>query len=195
MTTTGLMRKVLGPQWQALPPALQAHHQETNNTDIGKLSVEFPTAMKPVLWLLRGLGALLHERGQALSTQVEKKVDAQGHQHWQRRVTLESRREMTFNSQWQFLEQQRLIEFVNPLLGLQMRVLFTDDRLHYRGEYLVLQLGPWRLRLPEALLGHTRIEEWALDEKYFAMDFRLTHPIFGQIYRYHGVFTTQKSAE
>ncbi len=186
----GLMEQALGAQWQALPPALQAHYQAADNVDAGRLSVEFPGWMFPALWLLRGVGALLHRRGQDLPTTVSKRLDPHGRQHWYRRVELKEGREMVFRSQWILLGEQRLIEFVNPILGLQMQVTVDDGKLYYRGERFVLQLGRWRLPLPEALLGHTTIEEYALDEQRFGMDFRLTHPLFGQIYRYHGVFTT-----
>lgn len=48
------------------------------------------------------------------------------------------------------------------------------------------------LTLPEWIaLGHTTIVEEALDDSHFAMDFRLTHPLFGQVFRYAGKFSTQ----
>jgi hypothetical protein len=57
----------------------------------------------------------------------------------------------------------------------------------------VIQLFGRQLRLPEGLLlGHTEIEERAIDGESFAMDFRLIHPLFGQIYRYSGVFSTSR---
>lgn len=186
-----LMESALGAQWQTLPPALQAHYQARDNRDEGVLSIEFPAPMHPVLWLLRGLGALLHRRGCELDATVEKRMDADGRQHWCRRVRMEDGHEMIFRSQWVLLADNRLIEFVNRFLGLQMRVEVIDGQLHYHGEHFILQLGKHRLRLPEALLGHTSIVETALDDTRFTMDFRLTHPLFGQIYRYHGLFHTR----
>jgi hypothetical protein len=52
-----------------------------------------------------------------------------------------------------------------------------------------VRAGRWALHIPEwATLGHTTIVERALDEHHFAMDFRLTHPVFGQVFRYSGTF-------
>ena len=72
-----------------------------------------------------------------------------------------------------------------------MAVRVEDQRLHYRGVRFVAQLGPWRLAIPEWLvLGHTRIEEQAVDDHHFVMDFRLIHPWFGQLFRYAGRFAS-----
>jgi hypothetical protein len=53
----------------------------------------------------------------------------------------------------------------------------------------VAKLGRWLLPIPEWLvLGHTTIVEQAVDDTHFEMDFRLTHPWFGQVFRYAGTF-------
>jgi hypothetical protein len=40
-------------------------------------------------------------------------------------------------------------------------------------------------------LGTTSIVEEAVDERRFIMDFRMTHPWFGQLFRYSGVFEVE----
>ncbi|MDH5232666.1 MAG: DUF4166 domain-containing protein [Gammaproteobacteria bacterium] len=40
------------------------------------------------------------------------------------------------------------------------------------------------------LLGHTSIVESAISEDSFQMNFRLTHPLLGQIFCYRGRFKT-----
>ena len=47
--------------------------------------------------------------------------------------------------------------------------------------------------IPESMvLGHIAIVERDLSGNDFAMDFRLTHPVLGQIFRYAGTFSTQR---
>jgi len=46
----------------------------------------------------------------------------------------------------------------------------------------LLPVPEWRL------LGRTSIVEEAVDATHFVMDFRLTHPLFGQVFRYSGEF-------
>jgi hypothetical protein len=48
------------------------------------------------------------------------------------------------------------------------------------------------LPIPEWLvLGHTTIVEEAIDETHFVMDFRLTHPLLGEVFRYSGKFQAE----
>lgn len=186
-----LMQRVLRNDWDRLPASLQAHHQFGPNVDVAHMDIEFPVWMKPYLWLLHRFGALLPRSGKQLPTRVEKDV-VDDRQCWRRTMQFPDGKRFTFNSFWVPSDGNRLIEFVNPLLGLEMAVRVERDRLHYDGVRFVLKLGRLVVGLPEwMILGHTTIVERSLPGSAFAMDFRLTHPIFGQVFRYAGTFTTQ----
>ncbi len=194
-TAPSLMQRALGDDWSALPKALQAHYQRGRNTDIGELDIEYPAWMQPYLHVLRLFGALINRRGQAVPTTVEKGMEGET-QFWRRRIRFPDGRVVFFKSHWVYTGGNELIEFVNPFLGLRMAVWVEDGQLHYSGRHLVLQL--WRMRLPIfewLFLGHTTIVEEALDDDTFSMDFRLTHPWFGQVFRYAGVFGTRKTED
>jgi hypothetical protein len=183
-----LMQCALADDWEKLPPALQAHYRFGTTTDIGHMDIEFPRFMQPYLSVLRLLGALVHRRGHQLSTVVEKSVV--GHrQNWRRTITYPDRKVVRFNSFWVAAKDHQLIEFVNPIVGLQMAVHVRSGRLHYHGVSYIIKLGALMLPIPEWLvLGHTTIVEEAVDESHFKMDFRLTHPLLGQVFRYSGEF-------
>lgn len=186
-----LMQQLLGARaWQQLAPALQAHHA-AHGRDIGQMDIEYPRGMQPVLHLLRLFGVLTNRRAPDLVTEVEKSTHA-GQQTWQRTLRYPARPPLYFNSAWHYAAPNQFIEWVNSWLGLQMQVQVIQGELHYHGLGLRLKLGRWQLTLPEWLaLGHTTIREWALDEQRFAMDFRLTHPWFGQVFRYAGTFSAR----
>lgn len=185
---TSLMQQALGAQWDKLPAALQRHYQAGRHTDVGTLDIEYPGFMQLPLSLLHRIGALLHRRAKGVPTTVEKWMDGDT-QHWKRTVSLSDGRNIYFRSHWQHAGGNELIEYVNPCLGLRMAVHVADGELHYTGRYFVARLGALKLPIPEwLLLGHTTIIETALDDERFAMDFRLMHPVFGQIYRYAGTF-------
>lgn len=188
MNTQSLMQQALGEQWQQLPPALQTHYRRPDHTDVGALDIEYPGFMQVPLSLLHRIGALLHRRGQAVPTTVEKWMDGRT-QHWKRTINFADGRKVYFKSHWHYAGGNELIEYVNPFLGLRMAVSVDDGKLIYAGRSFVLKLGAVKLPIPEWLvLGHTSIVEMALDNERFAMDFRLKHPLFGQIYRYAGTF-------
>jgi len=188
-----LMQCALGDDWDKLPPALQAHYRFGTTTDTGSMDIEYPRFMQPCLSLLRLVGALVNHRGRQVSTVVEKHVAGE-RQYWRRTITYASGKVIYFNSFWVSAGGNQVIEFVNPLLGLQMAAHVVDARLHYRGIRFVVKLGPLLLPIPEwLLLGHTTIVEEAVDESHFAMDFRLTHPLLGQVFRYAGQFKAVSS--
>lgn len=183
-----LMQDALGSDWDKLPPALQAHYGYGTTVDIGHMDIEYPNFMQPFLSILRVFGALVNRSGQQIPTRVEKNVVAE-RQYWRRTISYPDGKVINFNSYWVLADSNQLIEFVNPLLGLQMAMHVEGGQLHYRGVRYVVKLGAWHLPIPEWLaLGHTTILETEIDETHFAMDFRLTHPLFGQIFRYAGKF-------
>jgi hypothetical protein len=189
-----IMQQALGDDWHQLPPALQAHYASAG-TDTGRMDIEFPRLMQPYFTLLRWLGALIDRRGAQVSTVVRKNTEG-GRQFWRRAITYADGQRIAFDSYWIYAGDDRLIEFVNPVLGLEMAVHVEGGRLHYRGRRFVLRLGPARLPIPEWLaLGHTTIVERALSETRFAMDFRVRHPWFGQVFRYAGEFESRAEAD
>jgi hypothetical protein len=183
-----LMQRALGDDWHKLPPALQAHYRFGTTTDTGHMDIEYPRFMQAYLSVLRVFGALIDRGGQQVSTVVEKCMVGD-RQYWRRTITYSDGQIVHFNSFWIHTGGNQLIEFVNPVLGLQMAAHVEDGRLHYRGVRFVAKLGRLLLPIPEWLaLGHTSIVEEALDENHFAMDFRVTHPLLGEVFRYSGEF-------
>lgn len=183
-----LMQRALGDDWDKLPPALQAHYRFGTTTDTGHMDIEYPRFMQPCLSVLRVVGALIDRRGRQVATIVKKHVVGE-RQYWRRTMTYPGGKVVYFNSFWVAAGSNQVIEFVNPVLGLQMAPRVENGRLHYRGVCFVVKLGPLLLPIPEWLvLGRTTIVEEAVDETHFIMDFRLTHPLLGQVFRYSGEF-------
>ena len=190
MGEVNIMKQALGEQWDALPVVLQTHYQEKDNTDIGTLNIEYPKWMQFCLNLLKIMGALLNRKGREISTRVEKVMQGDV-QYWKRTITFDDGKKIYFKSHWRYLGGNKIVEYVNPILGLCMAVEVSDKTLYYQGKYFVLKLGKLIIPIPEwMLLGHTTIVEKKFDNFHFTMDFRLDHPLFGQIYRYAGKFTT-----
>jgi hypothetical protein len=183
-----LMQQALGADWDKLPPALQAHYHFGTTTDTGHMDIDYPRFMQPAWNILRLFGALVNRQGKAVTTVVEKRVVGE-RQIWRRTITYPDGQSVRFDSFWVAAGNGEVIEFVNPVLGLQMAPYVVGEKLHYRGVRFVAKLGPLTIPIPEWLaLGHATIVEEALDDSHFAMDFRLTHPLFGQLFRYSGRF-------
>ena len=183
-----LMQQALGADWEKLPPALQAHYRFGATVDTGSMDIEYPRFMQPVWSVLKLFGALVDRKGKGVATVVEKYVVGE-RQIWRRTITYADGQVVRFDSFWVAAGNGDVIEFVNPVLGLQMAPYVVGEKLLYRGVRFVARLGPMTIPIPEWLsLGHATIVEEALDDTHFAMDFRLTHPLFGQLFRYSGEF-------
>ena len=75
-----------------------------------------------------------------------------------------------------------------------MAVHVKDGKLYYVGRNFVVKFWKMHIPVPEwLLLGHTTIVEQATDDTKFVMDFRMRHPLFGQVYRYSGRFGTEQA--
>lgn len=183
-----LMQQALGADWEKLPPALQAHYRFGATVDTGSMDIEYPRFMQPAWSILSLFGALVDRQGKGVTAVVEKSVVGEC-QVWERTIIYADGQVVRFNSFWVAAGNGEVVEFVNPVLGLQMAPYVVGDKLHYRGVKFVAKLGPVTIPIPEWLtLGHATIVEEALDDTHFAMDFRLTHPLFGQLFRYSGTF-------
>ena len=202
MTNTyqvSLMEKALGKQWDQLPASLQAHYQQSNNTDQGTLDIEYPRFMQLYLNAMRLLGVLVNRRGTAIPATVEKWMEGDV-QQWKRSIYFPADesgkppKTLFFKSHWVYASGNELIEYVNSFIGLRMAVTVQEKQLHYEGKSYVIKLGSFLLPVPEWLiLGHTHIVETAISHEEFTMDFRLHHPWFGEVFCYSGAFTTKTS--
>jgi hypothetical protein len=197
MSDQSLMQQALGVQWAELPPVLRAHYPAGAagiSVEEGALDIDYPAFMQWPLNALRLLGALANRRGKAIPTTV-KKWDGNHGQEWDRRIRFADGREILFHSHVVHAGGNELIEYVKSCLGLRMAVSVEDGKLHYRSAGYELKLGRLQFSLPEWLaLGKATIVESAVDDTHFAMDFRLRHPLFGQIYSYAGVFRVNGQA-
>jgi len=184
------LQQALGPDWAKLPPALQAHHPDHPVVEHGHLDVEFPRGLQPALWALAALGALVSRRGRAVPTRVERWMEG-NRQCWRRSLHFEDGHVARFDSTWECTGPGRLLEWVNPWLGLEMQVAVNGTTLEYHGLWFVLRLGRRQCHLPQWLgPGRTRIIERACGADGIEMDFRLVHPLFGTLFRYAGRFPT-----
>ena len=190
-----LMQKVLGDDWYKLPTVIQQHyqlnHQHSQNKVTGKLTIDFPWFVKPILVLVRLMGGLLHSRGQHLNTCVEKWINQETPLtlFWRRRVQLPNRKEIVFASKMHYEGKNQIIESIGGGFGLCLHVAVEEQRLVYRSCGHLWQLGFLTLPIPDVLfLGHATITETALSDHTFKLDFQIHHPLFGNTYNYTGEF-------
>lgn len=198
--TTSIMQRCLGEDWDKLPLSLKQHYAHSENVadqilqEKGFLDVEFPVFMKPVLSLMRLFGILVNRTGKACPTVVKRQM-IDDVEYWERTITFADNHLIRFDSHVEYAGSNEQIEFVNAFLGLKMAVSVENEQLVYSGKSYVLRLGKMQIDIPNWLaLGNSTIHETAIDETSYQMDYRLVHPLLGQIFRYSGEFSANPVA-
>lgn len=193
MSPSPLQRR-MGTDWQRLPAVLRAHHRGGSVVERGRLDVTHPAHARPLLWLLRRLGALVRRQGCGLPTLVTREQIG-GRQRWRRTIAWPDGRRERFDSEWLLVDGAHLIEFVDPVLGWELMPEVVDGRLCVHGARYVARLGGRLWTIPRWLTpGEATIVEAALDADRYTMDFRLVHPLLGEVFRYRGTFIADRSA-
>jgi len=188
--TKSPVQQALGEQWNELPAGLKAHYIMSGDVhrERGHLDVEYPRWLQWPMNITVRLGALLNRRGKAIPTTVERRLK-DGQEYWLRTLVFPDGETKQFTSKTVCDGPMRLIEFSNEHLGLRMRLSFADGCLRYHSDGYVLKVFGRLLRIPEWLaLGYGSIEERAVSDNRVVMDFRLRHPLLGQVFRYSGEF-------
>lgn len=85
---------------------------------------------------------------------------------------------------------RRLLECFGRGVGMELDVYEHDAALHFRSTSFFVDLGRWRLRLPELISPGTLLVEH-IDEGEGRFRFRMTvdHMLFGRLFFQDGVFT------
>lgn len=188
---SSLMQIALGEHFNQLPKALQAHYKTGPIIEEGVMDISYPRWMQPILSILYLFGALVNKSGRQVVTRVQRSTDKNG-EIWQRQMHYTDGKKMRFNSYWLAGNNNHIIEYINSVLGHEMAVWVEHNKLYYLGKRYIVKLGPVLIPIPQwLLLGVTHIVEEAIDERHYAMDFRLIHPLFGQVFRYAGQFAVE----
>lgn len=81
-------------------------------------------------------------------------------------------------------------------MGLYLNLTVENNTLVYRSHGHLWQAGQLRIPIPDVLfLGNATIIETAIDDSRFELDFRIRHPLFGETYRYGGIFQLSPEKE
>lgn len=186
------VQQALKTVWDVIPPALQAHYNVNDSVHVehGHLSVEYPVWLQWPLNLMVKFGVLVNQREREVPTTVQREI-RDGVEYWHREMGF-SKKPAAFTSYTRFKDDRTIVEYPNRLLGLRMKLSWSDNTLRYHSDGYVLAVFGREIRIPDCLaLGKASIEERALTETRYEMDFSIRHPLFGQVFRYYGEFEVQ----
>lgn len=194
MNSNPLIKRALGSDWNKLPPVIQRHYQlssadNSSSVVYGSLRVNYPAFVRPILVIARSMGALADLRGDAIRVTVKKWItETSPALNWSREFQASDGRTTIFASQMEYQQANELVEFVGFGFGIRLGIFVDKGRLIYQSKGYLWRYGSITVPIPEVFfLGHATIIETPIDEDKFELDFKITHPLFGQTYEYGGV--------
>ena len=199
LTKKLIFQPIFGQQWNALPKVMRSHYANCAFCDDvviaeGMMEIEFSKIFASLSWLLRRLEILIAKRGKNIFTRVtfRSKSDS-SFLHFEREFFFEKNHPEKFFSAMVQLKENKVAEVMNYGISWIFFYNFNDQKVTLNHQGYALKIGKFFLPLPLTfLLGKGYAEEVAISDDEFAMKMKITHTIFGEIYRYQGQFKIVK---
>jgi len=195
MTEKPVFQIVLGDHWQGLGNVIQRHYfLKPNSSDAICVSgemAEIKHSLIAKLLIPFGLlfGAIVPFQGKGIPVDVHYNANPNNSNIYWDRVLKFKRGDFHFKSYMQPVKANEVIEFVRFGVGIRLAVTVEDEALVFRDmAYLWRVLGV-DLPIPGRwLMGKVYVEERPIDDRRFSMLMTLTHPWFGELFKYRGTF-------
>lgn len=190
-----IFRSIFADSWSQLPLVMHKHYaNRPYSSDVttveGKLDVMCAGPIKwfsPLFWLLGGIPPH-NEKDVAVTVQFESSPDTKEFR-FNRQFYFKTRAPYRFQSTMQPIGTNELIEVMKFGVAWKMAYESSDNtvRLEHRGYVMCLfgHLIPMPLTW---LMGEGNAKEIAIDDDHFSMSVDITHPWWGKVYQYNGVF-------
>lgn len=192
-----IFKSVFGADWDNLPPVLQKHYANRPYTqDIvtfgGMLDVECSGPIKtlaPLLWLTGGIPPQNEKNVQV--TVCFRSDEHSKSFHFDRVFHFKNRKKpYRFKSRMMQIKGREVVEIMRFGIAWCMEYLWEDGKVVLRHKGYALAALGHLIPLPlEWVTGRGHAEEIPVDENTFDMFVTITHPWWGQIYRYKGRFS------
>lgn len=191
------MRLALGDQWDNLGTSIKMHYDltpglERHLTMDGIMEEVFHSFWaKPFIIIGQLFNALIPYRGINVPVVVKNWTDVKHPSglFWHRTFSFPGKHPYVFQSRMEHYIDNEIVEFVRFNLGVRMRLSEQDGGLIYRNVDYIWKLGKYTIHVPNWLtLGNAYIIETPISDTQFKMDFTITHPLFGLMFRYRGLF-------
>ncbi len=185
---------IFGPQWESMPDVFKRHYacapaDEKEVIVKGNMSVSFSLWFKLLKIFMPTVLPPIAEN----DIPVVVKFSCQSQPLafcFHRTFSYPNRKPFVFKSKMLRLKDNILVEITRFNLGYKAAYCFQDNQIYLRHKGYVLKLFRWYLPLPLGVfLGRCDSREWVISDDSFGMEMHFTHPIFGNIYEYKGIFS------
>lgn len=190
-----IFKSIFGTSWNQLPGVMKKHYANrpyTNDETVveGRLNVICKAPLIWISWLIKFFGQIPPFTERDVPCKVQFNSNPQNAFFCFNRIFyFRNSQPYRFQSKMRQLRHSEVIEVMRFRFTWKMHYSWDGQKviLDHRGYGLYL-LGNY-IPLPLTwLLGRGYAEEQAIDENTFKMITHITHPWWGRIYQYDGVF-------
>ncbi|VAW71058.1 hypothetical protein MNBD_GAMMA12-1139 [hydrothermal vent metagenome] len=193
-----IFKQILGVDWEKLEPIIQAHYSlkpySLDTVCITGTMNEVYHSRWANIFIPFGmlLGAIIPFNKNNVPIDVYFRCSLNSaNLRWNRVFKFNSQKHYHFNSYMEIHCGNELIEFVRFGVGMKLALTVEDGALVFRSTGFVWKILGCKIPLPLSMLfGRAYIEERAINEHSFSMKMSITHPWFGQLFRYIGQFNS-----
>lgn len=194
--------RLLGARWLFLPPAVRRRFLRKigEGACVSYVGEVAECRMSRAGWLFAQLARLVGaplplgtDTGVAASVSVTADRDG-WNQYWTRQYGRRHRFPQVIHSAKRFAGPTGLEEYLGRGLGIALRLEEAGGALLFVSDHYFLQLGPVRLRIPNAVLGHLVVGHTDLGRGHFAFTLDLVHPWLGELVHQLAIFADPQEA-
>lgn len=191
-----IFKSIFGNAWEALPPAIHKHYaNRPYSEDViiakGHLDITLSPMARLLSPLFRFFGTLVPYSGENIPVTVYFRSNKHSSAfHFDRHFFFPGKEPCYFRSRMEQIQGNNIVEFMRFGLGWRMHTLWDGKKVILQHQSYVLKFLGALIPLPLSfLVGKGYAEEEAVSDNAFRMQMQLTHPVFGTIFAYKGVFT------
>lgn len=190
-----ILKSILHKQWEKLPEVLKKRYgYRRYSSDVVAMEGEVNIYHSNLLYLFYPFLKLTKTLVPAKEKNVKTTVvvsnrKASKNFTFKRTFYSKNKKTHTFNTKMVPEKGSEIIEFLSFGLGWRHKISFSKDTIKLEHLGYCWKIFGKNIPLPISfLLGKIYAEEKALTVNSFAMIMKITHPLFGKIYEYKGVF-------
>jgi hypothetical protein len=196
MLKNSLFSEVFGSVWQTLPPVMHKHYaNRPYSTDkvVAKGTMDISRSwlahiLAPLFWLAK---TLVPYNGKQVPVTVYYRSDPSSPSiYFDRHFFFPGKSPYRFSSRMEHIKDAQLVEWMHLGIGWSLEYQWDGSKVILAHRGYVWRCCGKLISLPlDWLIGVGYAEEEAISADQFRMEMHLTHPLFGKIFSYKGIFT------
>lgn len=197
MSQQPIFQSVFGDDWNRIPNVIRTHYGlrpgsgETIRVT-GTMDVDYRLAFLPLIPIFRLLHIMVPYKGTAIPVNITM-TDSPSRKalYLERYFTIPGRRKpYRFDSAMTPIGNGEILDVMTLGICARMRYAYENGKVVIHHRRFGWNIGKIFIPLPiEWLIGRVHLIKEALSDDSFRLSATVTHPFFGETYRYQGKFT------